>query len=306
MPELLLVVNPNSAGGATGRNWSDIESLLRQRLSVPFDVAFTERAGHATVLAREGAARYDCVVAVGGDGTTNEVVNGLVDENGPLRPELRLGIIPRGTGADLPRTLGIPRDPEGAVARLAEGNVRDVDLAKVRFYDFAGQETVRFFINAGEIGLGPVACQAVNRSSKRFGPRFTYTWSVLVATLSYRDRWVTLTLDSGEPQRIFLNNAWVANGQYSGSGIHMAPRARLDDGLLDVVIVAHTGLTQRVGLLRKLRSGDFTDQPGVTYKTARRVEARSEKTTLIEVEGEPIGMLPATFEMTGSRLKVVA
>jgi diacylglycerol kinase (ATP) len=86
----------------------------------------------------------------------------------------------------------------------------------------------------------------------------------------------------------------------------MAPRARLDDDLLDVVAIAHVGFIQRVGLLRKLRSGDFTDQPGVTYKTARRVEARSEETTLVEVEGEPIGMLPATFEMTGKQLKVVA
>jgi YegS/Rv2252/BmrU family lipid kinase len=306
MPELLLVVNPHSVGGSTGRRWPEFESRLRQRLTMPFDVAFTERAGHATLLAREGAARYDCVVAVGGDGTTNEVVNGLVDDHGPLRPELRLGIIPRGTGADFPRTLGIPHHLEDAAARLAQGNVREVDLAKVRFRDFTGQDTVRFFINAGEIGLGPVACQEVDRSSKRLGRRFTYTWAVLVATLRYRDRWVTLTLDGGEPWRIHLNNAWVANGQYSGSGIRMAPHARLDDGLLDVVAIAHTGFAQRVGLLRKLRSGDFTDQPGVTYKTARRVEARSEETTLIEVEGEPIGMLPATFEITGQRLKVVA
>jgi diacylglycerol kinase (ATP) len=306
MPDLLLVVNPHSAGGATGRNWSEIESGLRQRLSVPFDVAFTERAGHATVLAREGATHHDCIVAVGGDGTTNEVVNGLVDDNGPLRPDLRLGIIPRGTGADLPRTLGIPRDPEGAAARLAQGNVREVDLAKVHFRDFAGQETVRFFINAGEIGLGPVACQAVNRSSKRLGPRLTYMWCTITSMLRYRDRWVTLTLDSDEPQRIHLNNAWVANGQYSGSGIHMAPRARLDDGLLDVVIISHMRPFEKAVRLRKLRSGDFVNQPGVTYTTARRVEARSEETTLIEVEGEPIGMLPATFEITGKRLKVVA
>jgi YegS/Rv2252/BmrU family lipid kinase len=306
MPEMLLIVNPHSVGGSTGRRWPEFESRLRQRLTIPFDVAFTERAGHATLLAREGAARYECVVAVGGDGTTNEVVNGLVDDGGPLRPDLRLGVIPRGTGADFVRTLGIPHHLEDAATRLAQGNVREVDVAKVHFRDFAGQEADRFFINEGEIGLGAAACQAVNRSSKRMGRRLTYTWSVLVATLRYRDRWVTLTLDGGEPWRIHLNNAWVANGQYSGSGIRMAPRARLDDGLLDVVTIAHVGLIQRVGLLRKLRSGDFTDQPGVTYKTARRIEARSEDAVLIEVEGEPIGTLPATFEITGKRLKVVA
>ena len=305
MPDLLLIVNPRSAGGATGRNWPEIESRLRQRLGVPFDVAFTQHAGHATLLAREGAESHDCIVAVGGDGTTNEVVNGLVDDGGPLRPDLRLGIIPRGTGADFGRTLGIPRDIEGAAARIAQGSVREVDLAKVHFRDFAGQETVRFFINEGEIGLGPAACQAVNRSSKRLGPRFTYMWCTLTTMLRYRDRWITLTLDGGQPQRIHLNNAWVANGQYSGSGIHMAPRARLDDGLLDVVAIAHMGLLEKIVRLRKLRSGDFTNQPGVTYTTARRIEARSEETTLIEVEGEPIGTLPATFEVLDKRLKVL-
>jgi len=306
MPELLIIANPRSAGGATGRRWQEIESRLRQRLGVPFDVAFTQHAGHATTLARGGAAQYGCVVAMGGDGTINEVVNGLVDDGGPLRPDLRLGIIPLGTGADFVRTLGIPRDLEGAAARVAQGQVREVDLAKVNFRDFAGQDATRFFITEGEIGLGAAVCQAVNRSSKRLGPRFTYMWSTLTTMLRYPDHWVTLTLDGGQPWRIHLNNAWVANGQYSGSGIRMAPRARLDDGLLDVVAIAHMGLIEKIIRLRKLRSGDFIGQPGVTYLTARRIEARSEATVLIEVEGEPIGMLPATFEVLDKRLKVVA
>jgi YegS/Rv2252/BmrU family lipid kinase len=306
MAELLVIVNPRSAGGATGRHWQEVESLLRQRLGVPFEVTFTQHAGHATLLAREGAGRYPCVVAMGGDGTINEVVNGLVDDNGPLRPDLRLGIIPRGTGADFIRTLGIPRDLEGAAARVARGQVREVDVAKVHFRDFGGRDTARFFINEAEIGMGAATCQAVNRSSKRLGPRLTYLWSILVTMFRYRDQWVTLTLDGGEPWRLLLNNAWVANGQYSGSGIHMAPRARLDDGLLDLVAIAHMGLVDKIVRLRKLRSGEFVDQPGVTYANARRIEARSEATVLIEIEGEPIGMLPATFEMTGSRLNVVA
>jgi len=306
MTELLVIVNPRSAGGATGRRWQEVESLLRQRLGIPFDIAFTRHAGHATLLAREGAGRYACVVAMGGDGTINEVVNGLVDDNGPLRPDLRLGIIPRGTGADFIRTLGIPRDLAGAAARVARGQVREVDVAKVHFRDFAGKDTARFFINEAEIGMGANTCQAVNRSSKRLGPRLTYLWSILVTMLRYRDQWVTFTLDGGEPRRIHLNNAWVANGQYSGSGIHMAPRARLDDGLLDLVAIAHMGLVDKIVRLRKLRSGEFVDQPGVTYANARRIEARSEATVLIEIEGEPIGSLPATFEITGKRLKVVA
>ena len=121
MTDLLVIVNPRSAGGATGRRWQEVESLLRQRLGIPFDIAFTRHAGHASLLAREGAGRYGCVVAMGGDGTINEVVNGLVDDNGPLRPDLRLGIIPRGTGADLSALSASPATWQGPLLASLEG-----------------------------------------------------------------------------------------------------------------------------------------------------------------------------------------
>ncbi len=246
------------------------------------------------------------MVVLGGDGTINEVVNGLVDDQGPVQPELRLGIIPRGTGADFVRTLGIPHDLDAALAQFAQGRVREVDVAKVRFRDFAGQDAVRFFVNEAEIGMGAAVCQEVNRSSKRLGGRLSFLRGILVTMFRYPDHWVTLTLDDAQPWRIRLNNAWLANGQYSGGGIRMAPRARLDDGLLDVVAIAHAPLMEKIVRMRKLRSGEFIDQPTVTYLTARRIEARSEATVPIEVEGEPIGTLPATFEVLDKRLKVVA
>jgi YegS/Rv2252/BmrU family lipid kinase len=306
MPELLIIVNPRSANASTGRRWREIESYLGQRLGVPFDVAFTQHPGHATTLAREAAGRYGCVVAMGGDGTINEVLNGLVDDQGPLHPELRLAILPRGTGADFVRTLGIPHDLKAAAARLAAGKVREVDVAKVRFRDFAGQDAVRFFINEASVGMGGAVCQVVNRSSKRLGGRLTFLRAILVTVLRYPDHWVTLTLDGGQPSRIRLNNAWVANGQYSGGGIRMTPRARLDDGLLDVVTIAHEPLMQKIVGMRKLRSGGFISQPNVTYATARHIELLSQEMVPIEVEGEPIGTLPATFELLDKRLKVVA
>ena len=274
---------------------------------MPFDVVFTERAGHATLLAREGAARYECVVAVGGDGTTNEVVNGLVDDNGPLRPELRLGIIPRGTGADFPRTLGIPHHLEDAAARLAQGNVREVDLAKVHFRDFAGQETVPLLHQRGRDRAGP-------RRLPGSGPQLQAAGSPFHLHLGSLGRHASLPRPLGHPhsgQRRAVAHPpqQRVGGQRPVLGQrhpHGAPRppGRRPPGRGGRSLTRR--FIQRISLLRKLRSGDFTDQPGVTYKTARRVEARSEETTLIEVEGEPIGMLPATFEMTGNRLKVVA
>ena len=305
MPDLLLIVNPRSANGSTGRRWPAIEGKLRSLLP-PFDVAFSERPLHATAIAREATGRYGCIALVGGDGTVNEVANGLVADDRPLRPDLTLGIIPRGTGADFVRTLGIPRDLEGAAERLARGKVLEIDVGKVRYRSPDGSETVRYFLNEGEIGMGAAASDRVNRSSKRLGGRLSFLRATLITALSYRPHLVNLSLDGAPAQQMLLTNVWLANGQYSGGGIRMAPRARLDDGLLDVVCIGKLSRLQTVIFLPKLRSGAFIDLPQVTYLTARRIEAESEVPVLIEVEGEAIGSLPATFELIGERLKVIA
>ncbi|MGQ9573327.1 MAG: diacylglycerol/lipid kinase family protein [Dehalococcoidia bacterium] len=305
MPDLLLIVNPRSANGSTGRRWPAIDSTLRALLP-PFDVAFTERQGHATDIARQAAGRYGCVALVGGDGTVNEVANGLIADDRPLRSDLPLGIIPRGTGADFVRTLGIPRDLEGAAQRLAAGQTREIDVGKVRYRTPQGNEAVRYFLNEGEIGFGAAASDRVNRSSKALGGRLSFLRGILITALVYRSQRVSLSLDGAPAESTLLTNVWLANGQYSGGGIRMAPRARLDDGLLDVVRIDHVGLLKQFALLPKLRSGAFIDLPHVSYRTARRIEAESAAPVPVEVEGEAIGTLPATFELISERLKVLA
>ena len=305
MPDLLLLVNPHSANGSTGRRWPAIEAKLRSLLP-PFDVAFTEHQGHATTIAREAADRYGCIALVGGDGTVNEVANGLIADDRPLRSDLTLGVICRGTGSDFIRTLGIPRDLEGAAERLATGNVREIDIGKIRFRSPAGSETIRYFLNEADIGMGAVVCDRVNRSSKRLGGRLSFLRATLITSLGYRPHRVSLSLDGAPAQPTLLSNAWFANGQYSGGGIRDAPRARLDDGLLDVVCVGHLSPLQKLTFFPKLRSGAFVNLPQVTYRTARRIEAESAATVGISTEGEVIGTLPATFEIIGERLKVIA
>ena len=305
MAEMLIIVNPRSANGSTGRRWAEIERGLRARIPA-FDLAFTERPGHATDIAREATARYSRIALVGGDGTLNEVVNGLIADDRPLRPDLALGIIPYGTGGDFVRTLGIPRDLEGAAERLMTGTPREVDVGKVCYRRPDESEGVRYFINEGEIGMGAAVCEVVNRSSKRWGGRLSYLRAILVTALRYPDQEIMLSLDGAPAERVIINNIWLANGQYSGGGIRSGPRARLDDGLLDVVQIGASGMLEKLIGLPKLRSGAFVDRPNVVYRTARRVEAESEASVPVEVEGEPIGTLPASFEVIGERLRVIA
>jgi len=154
--------------------------------------------------------------------------------------------------------------------------------------------------------MGAMVCHITNRSSKRFGGAVTYLLAIVAAMLRYRDRPVTFRIDGEPPETVALNNAWIANGRYSGGGICSAPRAQLDDGLLDLVRVGHAPLLERVRGLFKLRSGAFVDLPQVDYRTLRRAEVFAETTVPVEVDGEPVGILPATFDLLPSRLPVIA
>jgi diacylglycerol kinase family enzyme len=178
-------------------------------------------------------------------------------------------------------------------------------VGRVRFLDFDGAPTTRYFINAAEVGLGAEACKAVNRSSKRFGAVVTYLWSIPVAMRHYRDQPVSFSLDGGPAETVILNNAWIANGCYSGGGMRSARSARPDDGLLDVVRILHAGLGQRLRSVGKLRSGGFVDLPHVDYRTARHVEVKSEARVPVETDGEPVGTVPATFDLLPARLPVI-
>lgn len=300
----LLIVNPRSGRGLASQQWPQTERRLRPILP-PFHVAFTESPGHATWLAGESVGRYEVVVAVGGDGTMNEVVNGLIGQDGTVPSGVALGVIPAGTGSDFVRSFGSPRSLEGAARVIARGQRHDVDVGRARFFSFDGTPTTRYFINEAEVGLGAEACKAVDASSKRFGSVATYLWAILVAMLHYRDQSVSFSADGGPAEIVTLNNAWIANGSYSGAGIRSAPSARPDDGLLDVVRIVHAGLLQRLRGLGKLRSGAFVDLPHVDYRTARHVEVTAEGRVPVETDGEPVGIVPATFDLLPARLPVI-
>jgi YegS/Rv2252/BmrU family lipid kinase len=305
MRKTLIIVNPRSANGRTGRRWAAIESVIRGKLG-DFDAVFTEGRNHATTLAHEALDRYELIAVLGGDGSVNEVVNGFIEHDRLLRPDVALGVIPCGTGADFVKTLGVPRDFAGAAERLASGAEHGVDIGKVVYRRPDGGEGIRYFVNESEIGMGAAVCEEVNRSSKRWGGRISFLRAISVTMLRYPNQEIELSLDGAPAERVVINNVWLANGKYSGGGIRSAPRARLDDGLLDVVIVKGAGLLKRFLGIPALRSGAFARTADVVYRTARVVEATSLAPVPVETEGEPIGTLPARFEILGERLRVIA
>jgi diacylglycerol kinase (ATP) len=298
----LFVVNPVAAGGKTGSVWPDVEKELRS-LGLVFDFHFTEEPNHATVLAREAVDRgYQTVVAVGGDGTINEVVNGLMPPGGE-RAGAVLGVVITGRGSDLARTIGIPSDYREACARLGGDRTMTVDLGLVTFHH-EGEERQRYFVNVGGGGFDGEVAHRANRAPNFMGGTIPYLTSLVTTLFAYRNKAIELILDDQEPIRKVINSVVVANCQFFGGGMRVAPDADPNDGLFDVIVIGDIDKIEYLMTVPKVYDGTHITHPQVDTYRARRVEVRSESPVLLQVEGEVCGQSPITFEIVPSALQI--
>ncbi len=246
----------------------------------------------AVEAVRSGAGLLVCV---GGDGTLNEVVNGLLEP--PLtNPGCILGYIPCGTGCDLSRSLSIPRDPVSALEGIAHGAGRTLDVGKIAFRGNEGKTLRRFFHNVVSFGLGGEVDERVNRSSKRLGGFLSFICATVVATLLYRKKSIRIQVDEGPVIDTVAWNIAVANGQYHGGGMWVAPEARVDDGLLNVTVIGDLARWQVFLHLPKLYNGRLHRLPQVRFLKGARIRAWSGGRVLLDVDGEQPGRLPAVME----------
>jgi len=307
-----LVVNPRSAGGATARHFDTISQAVRNALG-DCSHAFTERPMHATELTRKALGdACDLVVAVGGDGTINEVVNGFFaatrpgEVAQPLRPGAALGVLPRGTGGDLRRTIGLDGDVFRSAARL-KGESSAVDVGRVDYQDDDGSPASRYFINVAEVGCGVRVVELANASSKVLGGKLTFKIASMRALLGWRDIAVRAFFDGGPAEDLSITTFAIANGRYFGGGMMVAPDARLDDGLFHVTIWSGFTLADFILKSAAMYDGSHTKLKGTATRSARsvRLEPVSAAPVGIEVDGERIGRLPATFTVLPGALRLV-
>lgn len=294
------IVNPRAGSGRARRRWPRAARLLAGRLG-PVTVRFTEGPGHATTLARELAgAGYDLLIVAGGDGTLNEVVNGIL--MGSAEP--RIGVLPLASGGDFARTLGLSRLAP-AVNALAAGHSRRIDAFRARFRGPGGAPAERCFLNAASFGLGAVAALGV-RGWCRAVPGSARYLAAAIPTLAFgRSFRVTLSLDDGPPATFDITTAAVANGQYQGGGIRIAPEAALDDGLADITVVERVSLAEVARNLPILYSGALYSYPKVRHWRAARVRVSAETEVPVELDGEPVGTLPLEIEVLPHSLRFI-
>lgn len=309
-----LVVNPQSAGGATQRHFDSIAQAVRNAVG-ECGHAFTERPLHAVELTRKALSEgHDLVIAVGGDGTINEVVNGFFaeprspdDPPRPLKPGAAFAVLPRGTGGDLRRTIGLDADLSRCAARL-KGEKAAVDVGRVDFVADDGKPASRYFINVAEVGVGARVVDIANASSKVLGGKLTFMLASVRALVGWRDVPIRFSLDGGPFEETAVTTFAIANGRYFGGGMMVAPDAKLSDGLFHVTIWRGFTLTDFALKSGSMYDGSHIKLKGTQTRTARtvRLEPGGSQPVSIEVDGERIGRLPATFTVLPGALHLVS
>ncbi len=293
------VVNPKAANGATGRHWPRLAKLIGSTLG-QFTPVFTSSGGDGTRIARQAIEQgAELVISVGGDGTHNEVLNGLFSESGLRNPSSRMAVVPAGTGGDLRRSLGLPASQRDVIAALGEGR-RCVDVGRLEFTGDDGSPGARYFLNVSSCGVSGRVVEVVNSSGKWLGGRLSFAIGSARALAGYRDQRLRLRLDGGEVRELSITALAVANGQYFGGGMRVAPAAEMDDGLFDVTIWKGFTLADFVLKSASLYSGSHLRLPGVESHRAKRVEAEpgsGGEVVLIDLDGERPGRLPAAWEV---------
>lgn len=305
-PRTVVVVNPNSQGGKLGKRWPEVAETLQR--AFPFEDVMTTGVGDATRLTRSalesGAER---IVAIGGDGTVNEVVNGFFVEGQPIAPDATFALVPYGTGGDFRRTLGVANDVQEAAKVIAMGKRRRIDLGKLTFVANTGGQAIRMFANITSFGLSGVVDRLVNDSKKRLGGKMAFAWASIKATFQYTNQRVQLVFDGTDRVESTIYNVAVANGRFFGGGMKVAPNAELDDGMFDVVAFGDMGLGEALKLSRKIYDGAHLSMDKVTSRRARTVYAEpidSNAVVELDVDGEAPGKLPAQFELVPQALWV--
>ena len=300
-----VIVNPNSAHGRTGRRWPQLEAAIRAQFG-DVTVFQTSQPRHGIALTREALrAGYTRIVSVGGDGSHFEVANGFFDNGTPINPDAVMAILPHGTGSDLPRTLGLPRKFHAALPHAAGNKIIAADLGHLTYTTERGEEGAFYFQNTCHIGIGAEACDLVNRNSKAFGGFSSYLWATLRTLARYRDREMCIEVDGTRYEQV-VKELIIAKGRYDAGGMHVAPHARLDNGLFDVYIIGRVTLATAFSHLHLVYRGEMMKRPDlVRYLRGREVKITSPVQTLVAIDGEVPGKLPATLRVVPAALRIV-
>ena len=326
--ELILIVNPNSQGGTTGKNWNLTYEKIKKFLPTPHRIVFTKKANDGTNLTRKLLKKgYNNIAAIGGDGTINEVANGFFNINpknrsalDPMkfRPEPRLSpvnakaalwIIPSGSRNVLASSLGILHQGIDSFRRIQNMKKRKIDVIGVTIADSNNPASTRsrIVLNAAEIGVGAEIISRSKRVRGKINNRFLSTVAGIISTLpTYESNECDIIMDGGRKITSNVTMAVVANGKFLGGGFNAASRAKITDGKLDVVIMKNSGSLKMLQKLVEMKGdSEYLDEEDILYYQASQVMFLPKNRNMtVSLDGEPVGILPAVFKLYHNALTI--
>jgi diacylglycerol kinase (ATP) len=328
--DLILLLNPNSQGGNTGKNWLQTYNKVKDFLPKAHRIIFTKKANDGIFITRKLLRKgYKNIVSVGGDGTINEVANGFFDIDPqnqtkhmkdygnfkidsklkPINPKAIMYVIPSGTRNVLGRSLGLKHQGAESLMRIRHMNRRKIDViaAIITDKDSPTLTHKRIVMNAAEIGVGAEIIDRSKRVRGKIKNRFVSTMASVIATLpSYNSNECDIVMDKHKKISLKMTMGIVANGRFLGGGFKAAPRAKFSDGLLDIILLTNSGSFKMIDKLVELKgTSAYKYEEDILYYRASEVKfLPKERNVTVSVDGEPIGVLPAIFKTYHNALTI--
>jgi len=293
------VVNPCSDDGSTGRSWGKLLEKITKEVGF-IDYELTTGIGDATKITLNALKNnYKRILAVGGDGTINKVINGFFNDDECVNSDAILSVLPLGTGGDFVKSISQSMSLDDKIKGLQRNRVKKIDVGKINFISHEGYKIDRYFINIASFGMGGEVDQRINhfKSFKKLGGTPAFLLATYATLLFFKNKKIRLRIDDHFDQKLAVRNVAIANGKFFGGGMKIAPFAQLDDGIFDIVIVGDLSRTQIVFHTPKIYKGKHLGVSGLTALQGKKIIAESEEEVLLDIDGEAPGRLPATFEI---------
>ena len=300
-----VILNPASSAGRTGRRQAGILAAIERHLGREFSLCVTKRPDQATSSAREASLRgAKLIIAVGGDGTIQEVVNGMMKAGRPPDRRPQLGIINAGTGHGFAQSVGLPAGIDDQCAGIALGAVRRIDIGRATSVNGRGQRAERYFVNECQAGIGGRVVERVQGGYKKLGGFLAFGLATLTAALSYPNRSIRFSVDDGPEYEGEFLGIVAANGNVMAGGMRLAPQATVEDGRLDILFMHGQLLPERLRNFPKIYSGTHLASPKFSCLRGRSISLASREPVPFEADGEMFGYLPCRIEVLPSALEL--
>lgn len=298
------IINPNAGKGLGQKKWPEISKLL-EKYEFNYDFEFTHNRGHAFEISQKvSGEKYQNVVGVGGDGTMNEVINGVMTNTSGFTNTISVGMIPVGTGNDFARNNNIPLNYDKAIQVLKLSKTALHDVGKATYYSDGKQAAKYSYIIAGMGFDGEVNLKSNIDKRNGRGGKIVYIKNLLLTLITYKPIIYNITDDNGSYDMLVFTLA-VGKGKRNGGGMMQLPNAKPDDGFLDYTVVEKVPRRTVVALLPKLFKGTHVEHPKVSTFKTKKLFIKTHPNVLLEIDGEDAGRAPFSFEIVPKALKII-